>query len=54
MGAAMAKTRFAAAVALFGWALWTAQGVAGQEPTYGVCDESVVNGCASGRLNDAR
>ena len=43
-GVAMAKTRFPAAVALFGWALCIAQGVAGQEPIDGVCDDSMRNG----------
>ena len=52
-GVAMAKTRFPAAVALFGWALYIAQGAAGQEPIDGVCDDSMRNGCAAGTANDA-
>ena len=49
----MARTPGIAATALFGWALWTAQGVVAQEPTDGVCDDSVRNGCAAGTPNDA-
>lgn len=41
-----------AATALFSLALWIAQGAAAQEPTHGVCDESVVNGCSAGTSND--
>ncbi len=48
----MAKTRFPAAVALFGWALCIAQGAAGQEPIDGVCDDSLRNGCSVGTAND--
>ena len=48
----MVTKQAAAAAALFGWALWTAQGAAGQEPIDGVCDESVRNGCAAGTPND--
>ena len=49
----MAKTRFPAAVALFGWALCISQGAAGQEPIDGVCDDSMRNGCSAGTANDA-
>jgi len=50
-GEPMAKHPGMVATALFGWALWAAQGAAGQAPTHGVCDESVPNGCRTGRLN---
>ena len=48
----MAKASRIGATVLFGWALWTAQGVAAQEPIDGVCDESVRNGCSAGTAND--
>lgn len=48
----MVTKQAAAAVALFGRALWSTQGAAGQEPIDGVCDESVRNGCAAGTPND--
>ena len=46
----MTKTRLPAA-ALFASALWAGQPAMGQDPVDGVCDESVRNGCAAGRLN---
>lgn len=49
----MAKARGMAAIALFGWALWAAQSVAGQEPTHGVCGDGASAGCPSGTAKNA-
>ena len=46
----MADARGMATIALFGWALWAAQGAVGQEPMRGVCDDGVSNGCPAGTV----
>ena len=49
----MADARGMATIALFGWALWAAQGAVGQEPMRGVCDDGAPNGCLAGKFDHA-